>query len=350
MKNRNSDYIQSTEIITFRMNQTYLTMKNLLLLIVAIFATLYSQAQYTFSTFIDSYGIHLDATEIEVNDYDDVSIWDDPDFVIELDFPFPVNDQEYSSIVQIGGGATLMLTNGMSNSIFSYNSDLIDAELETPSSYSVISYITVGEIGSRILKVQYENCGFYNSIAGVVAGDVTNRINFQMWFYETGVFEMRFGPNSISNTILVHGGLGPLIFLAAEVDLNLEDAEFQVALSGDPSNPTLVFEPLTNGNSPSLDGDPGNGRVYRFEPTATAVDERSVQQLKLYPTQADQLIYIKGLEDLNAIYQITDITGKVQANSQLSQGESIDVSALHSGLYLIQIEGYAGALKFVKLK
>lgn len=328
-----------------------LQMKKPLLLIAAACIALGANAQYTFNTFIESYETLDNATEIVENDFDE-NIWDDPEFQIEIGFSFPVGDQEYTSLSQDGLGAFLWMQNTSSETIFTYDSDLIDAELETPLSPSIISYVTEGEVGSRILKVQYENCGFYDIIEGegVLGGEVQNRVNFQMWFHENGTFEMRFGSNSITDNLGAHFGPGPSIFLVADADLVEEDYYYFAGLSGNPEDPTVILNPSDDEEPPTLNGNPSDGRVFQFAPNSVGVGEISISNLKLYPTKVEQTIFIDGLELPNTNYRIVDITGKVQMTGMANQGEGIDVSKLNNGLYLFQAEGYSNALKFVKLK
>lgn len=317
---------------------------------VAVCLTIGANAQYTFSTFTEDYQLIENGTEIVENDYDE-NIWDDPEFEIELGFSFPFGEEEYTNLIQDDYGAFLLFENNSNTeAAFAYESDIMDAELETPSSPSIISYVTEGEVGSMILKVQYDNCGFYNAIEELVGGEASNRVNFQMWFYESGTLEMRFGTNSITDNQLVHEGPGPSVYMLIGVPPFSSEWYF-AGLSGDPSNPTLVLDVPTNEEAiPHLQGNPGDGRVYRFAPTSVGVNEVSISNLKLYPTQAEQTIFIDGIETPNAIYHIADITGKIQKTGMVNQGEGIDVSNLNNGLYLFQVEGYSNALKFVKLK
>ncbi|MEZ4800124.1 MAG: hypothetical protein R2809_10190 [Flavobacteriales bacterium] len=70
-----------------------------------------------------------------------------------------------------------------------YLSDVMNAsETEVVSE---INYQVDGEEGSRIVKVEWKNVGFYDEFAA--NGTFNNITNFQLWIYETdNSFDFRF--------------------------------------------------------------------------------------------------------------------------------------------------------------
>jgi hypothetical protein len=317
-------------------------MKKTLLFITAFFTSSVALlAQYEFSTFVQPYQELQDGTNLIQDE-----IWDDPEFVLPMGFEFPMNGELFTEGVQIGLGAVISFTDPTSALNFvMYNSDLIDGEaaMESPSE---VSYEIGGTSGNRICKLQYANCAFFNEVAE--EDGASNRVNFQIWFYEAdGAIEFRFGSNSITNPQLVHdGGTGPMIGLGLGLDENNETLDYAVALAGDPANPTVTEIDLQS-QPPQLQGEPAEGRVYRFAPVPLSTNEVNGQQFSLSPNLVDDQFKILGITK-PVTYTIYDITGKRVENGLYTEGQSIAVSHFQPGIYLVSLDGIGTTQKFVK--
>ena len=88
------------------------------------------------------------------------------------------------------------------------------------------------------------------------------------------------------------------------------------------------------------------------EETTVSIDkvENKIQELVLRPNPAGTTVSIDGLNK-DAIYTITDITGRVIQSGTLQQiGNSIDVSLLKTGIYIITVTGSSTqSLKLIKI-
>jgi len=78
----------------------------------------------------------------------------------------------------------------------------------------------------------------------------------------------------------------------------------------------------------------------------TSVDNIYAKTLKLYPNPVKDELFIENLQMDNLPFTIFDLTGKQMVNSQWLNGNSINVSSLASGVYILKIGEYRG--KFVK--
>ena len=136
--------------------------------------------------------------------------WDDPEFTAPIGFDFEFFGKTHNQIMLIGLGGVLafedIYTVDTVDVLIPYLDDLMDLENFDQNLQSSISYLTEGNPGERIFKLEWKNSGFYNS------NTADNQISFQMWLYETSNdIEFRFGPGSIPNPSIVHEYGGPSI-------------------------------------------------------------------------------------------------------------------------------------------
>ncbi len=115
---------------------------------------------------------------------------------------------------------------------------------------SSISYSTSGSQGSRILKIQFKDCGM-----GSQSGD--DRLSFQVWLYETdGKIELRMG-----SSVLSEGAEEPTLFIG-QID-NTGKSVPMSGLTGSPSSAQLQdIDPESN--PPHMTSLPAEGTIYTF--------------------------------------------------------------------------------------
>ena len=75
------------------------------------------------------------------------------------------------------------------------------------------------------------------------------------------------------------------------------------------------------------------------------IDFQEPELISLYPNPASDMVTLQGANADNAKWQIIDLTGKI-LNKGI--GKEVNVSELNTGIYLVQIEGQAKALRLVK--
>ncbi|MFN2423875.1 MAG: T9SS type A sorting domain-containing protein [Cryomorphaceae bacterium] len=282
--------------------------------------------------------------------------WDDPEIDIPMEFNFVFGQNEVTNLIQIGYGAEWGTISANGIDFISYGGDVISsAEADNPGAPSTISWVTEGNPGNRILKIQYKDVGFYAEVFG--GGTAENRVNFQMWFYELGsAVEFRFGPSNVTTPLVAYEGLsGPPIYFAGGFDGNNGNVDFGAQLIGDPASPQLsgidniydFFDDLYEDGIGGLNSTPAEGQVYRLLAQSVSVTDHEEHSFELYPTIAQQEVFLRGDLPIGMPYRIVSLSGAAVVGGVLS-ANSIDVSGLASGMYLLQIDGTSTAQKFVK--
>ncbi len=291
---------------------------------------------YTFSTFSEAYSPLSNGTSA-VNES-----WDDPELFIPLGFETTIYGETATALASsdffLGGIVASNNNINALNLIVATTADLIDPNyFNGPELTSPITYLTEGEPGSRICKVQWENAGFYEDVAG---GSGANLINMQLWVYESGRIEVRFGPNSIKEEEAVLAD-GFSVGLMQGLDLFSEEFFFNEALllSGNAADPTLnqissVFEVFTT----SLLGVPASGRVYRFDPEGVVnIAETSKVAFEVWPLSTQNDVQVNVSHPGGSRYEVRDLSGKLIHQGNFAGYCRVPFSAYTSGIYLLTV-------------
>ncbi len=311
---------------------------------------------YTFSTTSAAYTNLTGNTSLN-----GTATWDDPIFVIPIGFDFEYFGEALNTLYlsDIGVGGLLTDTPndfGVVSILQVYGADIIDRGFdfnvgESPTgSLSSISYKLEGSIGNRIVKIEWNNVGFFEDVF-LNGTSNSNATNFQLWLFEVdNSFEIHFGPNSITDSNLAFdGNPGTSIILTEAVDLDngTLGANGAYVLLGSPLNPTFsnvtTFAQLENSN---LNGVIPNGSVYRFTPSPLSLDEFEISELMLFPNPASKIINITGLKQKEA-YRIYDNTGRFITKGTFNIGATLSIENLTNGLYMIQFKN-GQTIKFIK--
>ena len=263
-----------------------------------------------------------------------------------------------------------------------YGVDIIDRGFnfvgDTAVSQSNISYQLVGMEGSRILKIEWNNVGFFDELSGDNVS--TGFTNFQLWLMEgTNDIEIHFGPNSILQPELSYAGTtGANIGLFPGYDV-VEDTITSTAyvLGGDPSAP-ILNEITSLEDATFLDGTIPDGTIYLFsadttgtmtmdttgtmamdttgtdstDTTTSIYDAIQLPAFSIAPNPANQVVRILSDETLETIVQIqlVSIDGQIIKRFSSTTRE-LDITGLANGIYGVQLitEGGGSVLKrFVK--
>lgn len=330
-----------------------------LVLSIAMLAALASNAQssYTLSTYETPYTPITQATVITSDDAGD-GVWDDPLFVVPFGFDFQMNGHIYNSTFQFGLGAMMAfgslnmedstLTDPVLN-VFGFFDDIIDGNYIEGLPGSEISYTVTNDPGNHIAKIQYKDAAFYDEFDSLETFD--NRINFQLWFYENGgILEIHFGPSNITDPDLIYEDNGPLVAVILGLNFDTDDMDYAAVINGDPTNPTLYEDFSEESDSLlGMNSTPLPNRVYRLTPSqASGVSTNVNPQFSVYPTLANNDIWVKSDLIKNQNYRILDISGKQVQTGQLHPSNSLKVSGLKPGLYFLSIDGMESLVKFIK--
>lgn len=297
------------------------------------------------------------ATEI----YKD-SVWEDPDFFdilsnpalhMPLGFEFQHNGFTLDSIAIYFDGI-VFLTDSVGEAItyegdgFSVTAnpnivmvptslDIVDRQISN-SGFSKISYMTEGNAGSRIFKIEYDQVGLHREYDSLKTN--TSFMSFQIWIHEgTNIIEYHYGPQNISDDFFVKENT---VALAVAVPL-IDSLLTGITLSGGPGNEMADYVNNTNLEVISNDysGVAGDGVVYRFAPQQNvSVKEKSAKSnWSLYPNpvQRGKDVMLMTSPDAET-YVLLDILGKVRAQGKVVEGK-ISLGELPRGQYIMMIQG-----------
>jgi hypothetical protein len=134
----------------------------------------------------------------------------------------------------------------------------------------------------------------------------------------------------------------PFIFFVTDLDFATGSAGAAWSLQGDPTNPAIgdvSLDAKLPPNDAFLTSMPSNGTVYRFAPTvASSVSELNAASFKAYPTVFENNINVNSELNGYNVAILRDLTGKEVQRFNVQKGnQSIDLSNLNSGVYLLQI-------------
>lgn len=325
------------------------------LLILALFGlTLNAQAQsYNFSLSTGSYSDLIGSTSLNNG-----MTWDDPQFTIPIGFNFQYFDLTINQLFfdEIGLGGFLTTAETSETSIASllipYGADIIDRgydfnkDISTSGSLSNISYLLEGTVGSQILKIEWQNVGFYSELEeDNISSDFTN---FQLWLYEgTNDIEIHFGSNLINQPNLSFDGeTGSFVALLNDYNFENDTLIGGIVLEGNPASPTqkqisfLDSMPLLNGIIP-------NGTIYKFSKFVTGISENknSFINVLFYPNPTNDYfnISVNDLDTKINTVSILNINGQSVKEVNYNN-DAIDISDLNFGVYIIKINTTAGML------
>lgn len=291
-------------------------------------------------------------------------VWDDPDLIL----PVPLRSEFFDSdsnfyIYSFGLGAELFLLTDDSEfkGMIPLDYDLIDRGYINNVSESELSVAIEGDAGNRILKLEWNNVGFYDELDNT--GMSESFANFQVWVYEAEPFiEYHYGPSNFAFPIEVFSqwtNIPLLTALITKLDLDTEEIGIYV-LQGEPDNPELIYSDtgdLDETEITGLSSFPEDGTVYRFTLRPSSVRQiwDRISDVTLTPSIAsDNIRFTNGSTDNIDIinYQIRDIKGNILSSGKSGTGGTINVSQLASGQYFVTIQEknkWLKTLRFVKI-
>ncbi len=308
--------------------------------------TLHAQTPYyNLSVLSEDYSDLIGSTSLN-NDL----TWNDPLFTIPIGFDFQYFGDTINELFfdEIGSGGILGCNTGNAaiiSLLVPYGAAIIDRGYNfdtgiSESSLSNISYLLEGMAGSRILKVEWKNVGFYSELEDDnVSTDYTN---FQLWLYEgTNDIEMHYGPNSITRPDLCYeNGKGTFVALINGYNLDTDSIFQAIVLEENPEMPSISI--FTTGDTlPSYFDNPiPNGTIYRFTHTPTGVSRIAMEPaiISLYPNPSNDIIHISSDELKMRIIGISIYNANGQRIKEVTfSNNTIDISEFIPGTYFIQI-------------
>ena len=212
---------------------------------------------------------------------------------------------------------------------------------------SDISIIVDGELGERIMKIQYRNVGFANEIN--VTGTSIDYINFQLWLYESNnAIEIHYGNYSIANeAVSFDGATGPSFGLFMIEELNVEEGDPGIAvfLENDPLSPDLMRE-TENIEERALSGMPPTGMTYILTPMLDTTEVTSSTQIlwlegiDIFPNPTTDVLQVKvqNQELIGADYTLTDTNGRLITKGNTQENTEISLQNLPAGIYFLKMQ------------
>ena len=275
-------------------------------------------------------------------------VWDDPNLTVPFNFPFTFFDSTYTQMsingdLGLGGLLSPSLDYDLDDEfplLVPIGDDLIDLGSfdNNGASLSPIGYVVEGDVGNRILKLEWNNAGFFDS------DDASNTINLQLWLYESdGSIEYRYGPSAINDFFVYTSGNGPVVGLIGGVSEAVDTLRAAYLLTGDPLAPVIQTSVQVN-EVPSLNATIPDGTIYRFSsapPTSTPA-VASGPQLRIYPNPTTDRVQLRQ-RNMTAISALHLIDTNGRAVGQFPPNtRSLDLSNLPSGIYTLSVQGEQG--------
>ncbi|MDY0026768.1 MAG: T9SS type A sorting domain-containing protein [Lentimicrobium sp.] len=285
-------------------------------------------------------------------------VWVFPDYTIPIGFNFWYFHEYIDTLYFFEESAAMLSTSnvegGFHKLIFPFGAMLIDRGYGTSQSLSPLSYELSGELGNRILKIEWQNVGFgfeYDAI-----NTLNDYVNFQLWLYETsGNIEMRFGPSKIMHPEFAYIDVsGPSVALIPQYNFE-EDTVSSASLwlQGNPGNPVMV----QTDEFTFLEGSIPPNTVFQFNKLTVGSIKNPLNAAIVYPNPAKDYLTIRLLNNFTSLAEISisDINGRIvyqSAHNPNQTGElQVPVSALNGGVYQVVIRQGEGVsnTRFVKL-
>ena len=87
---------------------------------------------------------------------------------------------------------------------------------------------------------------------------------------------------------------------------------------------------------------------YENETDLLGLNDNELSSIKIYPNPTTNKLYFKSAIVENFKVSVFDILGKKVIEDSLNTNNALDVSQLHTGIYIIRFNDYNTTFKFVK--
>lgn len=203
-----------------------------------------------------------------------------------------------------------------------------DSLKKNQKSLSPISYIIDSSSGSKIMKIQWIDAGYFF--------DSTMYINIQVWLYEkTNNIEIRYGKSNVNLKYSQVSGCGPLIGIV-KADTVAQIDKYELLLRANSSNPQPVGIGMSGKRC--LNDVPPEGTIYKFvfHDSAKVVDQYA-HDYNIYPNPTHGFLKVDLPGPGPYTIEVLDMYGHSILNSPIKYGQNLDLSHLSNGLYVVKI-------------
>lgn len=261
-------------------------------------------------------------------------------FRFDLDFEFPYFDSVYSSIYGKFNGNYGFDPDWFPIILFNILTEF-DEDIDLFNIQSDIRYKLTVENDLKCLVLQYTKVRFIDDPS---VEEHDSHLNYQVWFFEDGAIEMRFGSMNLEHSPGYSPGVGyfliftnqdlliPIIVDVGIASLDFEDSYF---ISGNHND----FDVL-NYHDQSIRGLrdlPPEGWVIRFSPVPSSVETTFSRNFTIYPNPAKGELYIGEIAESPKSIEIIDVMGRTAAFYQYFENR-IDISDLPAGIYIVKVK------------
>lgn len=290
--------------------------------------------------------VSFDRTYFESDNWTSLNngeIWDDPAYEISLPFEFMYFGEAISTIyIMEDGLGTLLGTKssfdeGPLSLLVPYDLDVIDRGYNENVSMSEIRYTTENTDDNQLFIIEWHNVGFYSEIANGISESF---VSFQVIFNRNfNAIELSFGESNIVNPDLVYEDeTGASVCLINNITENDDvTADEAMCLAGDANTPSTILFDVSQDDQSYLIGDIPSNKSYLFSinDEVSTSNIINAEEISLYPSPANEVLHIDS-DYLFSKYRIATSMGRV-VQSDIYNSNSIDISNLVSGMYMIEL-------------
>ncbi len=278
--------------------------------------TFFSQS-YTITYENSSYDTLTDYTSISLEEGFETGWAYDWERTFDFGFDFPFFGETQQQVIMDDDGYGYFPTNqGDDYNMSFFTADWMIADVwDTTYLYSDVRYAHTQNNDLDALVFEWHHVFLSDELT---ENGENHFVNYQIWFFENGVIEVRFGDIDLANCSYYFPGMG---FSSDNENpegniygpwLGINDDDFvDIAyFEGDHTNPNLVYTE-TDFVESVVTSIPNSGFVVRFSPINVSVDENVVTTSLFQLTQDQNQLIING--DLSQLlsYQLFDVNGKL---------------------------------------
>lgn len=266
----------------------------------------------------------------------------------DFGFQFPFFGNTYSSIIVEAGGYAFFNEDDAYIEVFAGDFELGFPNSSLTYAPSDLRYHHTQENGHQVLIVEWHHV--YNSLEGTLSDN--HYVNFQLWLFENGVIDVRFGDidlDDCSHYFPGHGFsfdnqsptgniYGPWVYI-------VNDDESESASFFDHHlTPTILYDDVDNNSV--LTSIPEEGFVLRYTPSTIlgTQDAFNAQNFQI-TSYAHQAIISGDLTNFKN-YNLYAINGQLIKSNTVPM---IDFKGLSNQLYIVELEKNDGTTEIHKI-
>jgi len=307
-------------------------MKNIIFILLMNLVPIAITCQYSVNTFSDTY--------IEIEEFSSIALetfgdrtWSQK---FMLPFGFEYFDTTFNSITLDFSGIGSFedqIDFSMRLMVFGYEFDNVTDPNDLTSD---VRYRFGNNNGRQYLVVQYTKTRL---ISDPSFDEFDSHVNFQLWFYEDGVIELKFGPSNLENSpvyipgegFFLQSNQGPIPFGPQLALYHPFDESIRLEYNDLDSHEE---HEVNRDGTGSIDWWPPDGWVIQFKnDLVSSIDVLEQNDLLIFPNPVEDYIKVVSSEEILSV-SIFDINGKIHINQNKNM---INTSNLLAGSYILNV-------------